>query len=106
MTSAELRIPLVPLKFEPLSNFPLIGAELEKAFSRFVRYYKSGINLALFVDYGNVWYQADSFNRHNGLLGFGAGLHLHVPIINVLRLEWAMDDKFRSQYIVDYAVSF
>ncbi|MDZ7374661.1 MAG: hypothetical protein ONB23_11920, partial [candidate division KSB1 bacterium] len=67
---------------------------------------KFGLNLALFADGGVVWRQGQLPWRLRWLRGCGAGLHLRLPYIEVLRLEAAVNEKGRLQAIVDIGSSF
>ena len=115
--SVELRIPILPIKYIPVEDIPIIGRDLGTAFSRFIRTVKYGLSAGLFVDYGNVWCQqghnnstcrdlSRKFNFNEGIIGFGAGLHIHFPILKLIRFEWAFNEDIETQIIVDYGVSF
>ena len=60
----------------------------------------------IFIDSGIVWQDKSEFILRNFFTGFGGGLHLHLPYINILRLEYAVNDKGENQFIIDAGVAF
>lgn len=97
--SAELRIPILPIRYfelESASGFT----------SQYLQNMKFGLSAGIFFDTGTVWSQETAPERIHLKQGLGAGLHIHLPYINLLRLELGFDERFRSEYIVDAQVSF
>ncbi|MDZ7261592.1 MAG: hypothetical protein ONB05_05740 [candidate division KSB1 bacterium] len=95
----ELRFPIRKITYYSWDSAP--------AFSEYYRNLKFGISAGLFVDTGAVWFQQQKFNAKKLNTGFGLGLHFHVPYIDVLRLEYALDEKLTGQIIwFDTGVAF
>ncbi len=65
-----------------------------------------GLNLALFGDVGTTWNRDDEIHALKPVKGFGGGLHLLLPYSTVLRLEYAFDETFDSEFIIDLFVMF
>ena len=104
--SVELRVPLVPLRYLRAADMPIIKDILPDMLLEMGRNTKFGVNLAVFADYGLVWSKKEFPALADGLRGYGAGLHLHMPLVNVLRLEVAWNKAGEVQSIVDLGVSF
>jgi outer membrane protein assembly factor BamA len=99
LASAELRFPILPWRYFSFSDAPMFGSYLQNM--------KFGLSAGIFADYGRVWFQANQRPRFaDGLRGYGLGLHIHLPYINLLRLELAFDEEGRSEGIVDIGVAF
>jgi len=90
--SSSLRFPLIPLRYYNVGDL----AELQNL--------KFGISGSIFMDSGYIWNQGDTFDGSNLNTGFGVGLLFHLPIINIVRLEYAFDEKGRAEYILDLYV--
>ncbi|MEE4312466.1 MAG: BamA/TamA family outer membrane protein [candidate division KSB1 bacterium] len=100
ISSAELRIPLMKIRYLDLTRF---------AFPGFERYYydlKFGLSAALFYDIGAVWFQNESLRKDALHTGFGAGLHLHLPYVDLMRLEIGFDPDFNHEYIAEVELAF
>lgn len=65
-----------------------------------------GINAAVFADLGATWFRRDVIRSVKPLKGFGAGVHVLLPYSGVLRLEYAFNESFDGQLIVDLLVLF
>lgn len=65
-----------------------------------------GLSAALFVDSGSIWYRGESWKRAALLSGYGAGLHLHLPFVRMVRFERAWRGNGRGEYIIDLYVWF
>ena len=98
LTSIEIRFSLLPVRYFSIKNGPLIPS--------LFRNLKFGISAGLFVDSGIVWRNAGEIRWNDFLTGYGVGLHLHLPYINVLRIEYALNKFGRGQFIIDTGVSF
>jgi outer membrane protein assembly factor BamA len=95
--SAELRVPLLPIRY--LNLFPrLLG--------QYGRNLKYGVSFALFVDSGRTWFDGENVSTLDFLTGYGASLDLHLPYIDVLRLALAWNEEDRRERIVIFGVSF
>ena len=97
---AEFRFPLLKINYLDLSEFALPG------FTDYYRNLKFGMSAGIFYDYGAVWDQYESLTKKCFQYGFGAGLHFHVPYIDLFRLEVGFDKKFNHEFIADIAVAF
>jgi outer membrane protein assembly factor BamA len=102
-SSVELRFPILPVRYFSMnSDMPGFGGYLQNL--------KFGLSAGFFFDYGRVWFQKPPLDRPRRVLppqlGYGAGLHIHLPYINLLRLELAFDEEGRSERIVDIGVAF
>lgn len=101
-SSVELRFPILPLRYFSVNDMPGLGGYLQNL--------KFGLSAGIFFDYGRVWFQKPPPDRPRRVLppqlGYGAGLHIHLPYINLLRLEFAFDEEGRSERIVDIGVAF
>ncbi len=101
-SSVELRFPILPVRYFSMNDMPGFGGYLQNL--------KFGLSAGIFLDYGRVWFQKPPPDRPRRVLppqlGYGAGLHIHLPYINLLRLELAFDEEGRSERIVDIGVAF
>ncbi|MCI0691517.1 BamA/TamA family outer membrane protein [candidate division KSB1 bacterium] len=101
-SSIELRFPILPLRYFSVNDGSALGGYLQNL--------KFGLSAGIFFDYGRVWFQKSPLDRPRHVLppqlGYGAGLHIHLPYINLLRLELAFDEEGRSERIVDIGVAF
>jgi outer membrane protein assembly factor BamA len=99
MASVELRFPILPWRYFSISDAPMFGSYMQNM--------KFGISAGIFADYGRVWFQNNKRPRFaDGQRGYGAGLHFHLPYVNLLRLELAFDEDRRSEWIADIGVAF
>ena len=102
LASAELRFPLMPWRYFSVSDMPGIASYLQNM--------KFGISAGIFADYGRAWFQDPPPDGTRRVLppqfGYGAGLHFHLPYINLLRVELAFDDDGRSELFTDIGVAF
>lgn len=98
LTSLEIRFPLLPVRYFSIENGPLIPS--------LFRNLKFGLSAGLFVDSGIVWRNAGEICLNDFLIGYGVGIHIHLPYINVLRIEYALNKLGRGQFIVGTGVSF
>jgi outer membrane protein assembly factor BamA len=89
IASASLRFPLIKIRYFDLAETP------ESMNLKF------GVSFGLFADAGTVWTHRENRSADRILFGYGAGLHFHLPIIDVLRLEAAFDEKGRREWILD-----
>jgi outer membrane protein assembly factor BamA len=97
--SVELRFPILPWRYFSLGDAPVFGSYMQNM--------KFGLSAGIFADYGRVWFQSNKRPRFaDSQRGYGCGLHVHLPYINLLRLELAFDEEGRSERIVDIGVAF
>jgi len=90
LAGLAVRVPLIPVRYFSLTSVPQL-TDL-----------KYGLSLGFFADTGVTWLRKGK--PKDWMSGFGMGLHLHLPYINVLRLEWALNESGRSEFIADLFV--
>lgn len=100
ISSAEFRIPLMQIRYLDLSRFAFPG------FEQYYRDLKFGISTGLFIDYGAVWFQNENLNANILQSGFGAGLHFHLPYVDLFRLEIGFDSDLNHEYIAEVDLAF
>jgi len=102
LASVELRFPILPWRYFSVSDAPALASYLQNM--------KFGLSAGIFADYGRVWFQDPPADGSRRVLpprfGYGAGLHFHLPYINLLRVELAFDEDGRSEWITDIGVAF
>ncbi len=98
MDHIEARINLLPMKYVSWKDAPLMPS--------FFRGLKYGLSLGIFMDSGIVWDEPSQFTLKNHNTGYGVGLHLHLPYINLLRIDHAWNDVGQRQWIIEAGVVF
>ncbi|MBS1262775.1 MAG: Outer membrane protein assembly factor BamA [Calditrichaeota bacterium] len=94
LSSAELRGDILPIRYVTIDTFEPI--------QRYTRNLKFGISAALFTDYGVVGGDedtisyADEWQGAGWDLSYGAGLIVHIPYRDVIRLELMRSARFPS----------
>lgn len=94
--SLEWRIPILSPRQMLFSFVPV------KQF----RNWRFGVYGALFADAGNVWYKHQSPKLSASPSGYGVGVHFLLPYGFVFRLEYALNELGRGQFIYDVTASF
>jgi outer membrane protein assembly factor BamA len=94
--SLELRVPILPIRLFRIDAIPIPEFGL----------WRFGVYAALFGDAGKVWYRRNSFNLHNLLKGYGVGLNFLLPYSAVFRVEYALNEVRRGEFIFDLSSSF
>lgn len=99
VASLELRFPILPVRYFNLGpeNIP---------FGSYADNLPFGISAGIFADTGAVWQKEEKVDKDLFLSGFGFGLHIHLPYVQVLRLEKGFDASGHSEYIADVGVWF
>ena len=96
--SIETRFNIIPIHYFSL-DLPAIPPQ-------YLRNLKIGLSAALFVDTGIVWDYSDEYQYDNFKTGFGFGLHIHLPYVEIFRVDIGFDKNFKSQIIVEVGVVF
>lgn len=97
--SAELRFPILPIRYLDLSGSGLF-------MGKYQRDLPFGISGGIFIDAGDIWLNEAASSQNNRMAGYGLGLHFHLPYVDVLRLEYAFDFHGRPEWIFDLQVAF
>lgn len=97
---AEFRFPISKIRYLDLSEFAPAG------FEDYYRHLKFGLSAGIFFDYGAVWYQQEKLNKSHFLYGYGFGLHIHLPYVELLRFEVGFDKNFTPELIAEIGVAF
>jgi len=98
MQIVETRIDLIPVKYFTWNDAPFLGA--------FFQQLKYGLSLGIFADTGIVWDNQWQIAMNNFFTGYGVGLHFHVPYAQILRLDYAINDQGKGQFIFEVGVVF
>jgi len=98
LTSVEFRFPILGVRYFTIKNGPLIPS--------LFRNLKFGLSAGIFLDNAVIWRNAGDIRLDRFYTGYGAGIHIHLPYVNVLRIEYAFNRKGRGQLIFDTGVSF
>jgi outer membrane protein assembly factor BamA len=89
-TTLELRYPLLQARTITVTALPL-----PPEFS----VWRFGVSAALFGDAGVVWFRGDRLQLRSFASGYGAGLVFLLPYSYVVRLEYALNEYRRGQFI-------
>jgi len=94
----ELRFPLKGISYFTWESAPFL--------KDYFRNLKFGISAGIFLDTGDVWFQNQQLRRRRFHTGFGFGLHFHLPYIDLLRLEYALNEDLKGEIISEVGVAF
>ncbi|KPL08207.1 hypothetical protein AMJ86_01525 [bacterium SM23_57] len=88
--SLELRRHIFDIRYFTWNSAPVL--------KRYFRNLKYGLSGALFVDLGQVWIDPGETTSKEFQAGWGLGLHIHLPYLDLLRAEagWSPDSKFED----------
>jgi outer membrane protein assembly factor BamA len=91
--SLELRRPLFNIRYFSWESAPV--------FRRYFRNLKYGLSAGLFLDLGQVWFEPGAASWKRFQAGWGAGLHFHLPYVEVIRLDagWSSESRFQDARI-------
>lgn len=98
LQTVELRLQLLKPRFFSWNNSPL--PDFVKSNLKF------GMNLALFAETGTLWDHSNELGLKHFFSGFGGGLHFNLPYNTVLRIDYAINDRGKGEWIFDSGVSF
>jgi len=99
VSGIELRFPLLPVRYFDLSD----GASPLAAYMNNLPF---GLSGGIFWDAGAIWNRLADSRSIAFQHGFGFGLHVHLPYVDLFRLEYAFDQKGRPEWICDLYVWF
>ena len=90
--TVEFRWPLFPARV-----FRVRGLPVPEEFS----VWRFGVSLAVFANAGTVWYRGEPVGLKSFSSGYGGGVHFLLPYGAVVRLEGALNDRGRAEFILD-----
>ena len=90
--TVELRYSLLRARTLDVTDLPI-----PEEFAR----WRLGISLALFADAGKAWFRGDPLKLDSIISGYGGGIHILLPYGYVGRIEYAFNDYFKGQLILD-----
>lgn len=96
--SAEFRFPILPIKYYNWGAFETMGG--------YGMNFRFGVSGGLFADTGNLWYKSNGFDRDNFISGWGGGLHIFLPYNMLMRFEYAFNEHWDGQFIIDALMTF
>lgn len=96
--SAEIRFPIIPVKYFSLKMPPIPDIYLHNL--------KIGLSAGIFADAGIIWDTPGQYRMENVLSGFGAGLHFHLPYVEIFRIDYAFNTRWNGQIIVEVGVAY
>ncbi|MCG8608558.1 hypothetical protein MJD09_26675 [bacterium] len=96
--SAAFRFPIRKISYHNWGPFQGMG--------QYGNNFRFGVSGAFFVDTGALWQQNKKLTKSDFLSGWGAGLHFFLPYQNILRLEYAFNEDWDGQLIIDLFVAF
>ena len=94
----EIRFNLLPIHYFSVQN--------QKLLSSFAENLRFGIGVSLFVDSGIVWDRASQLALKRYFTGYGVGLHFFLPYVQLLRLNYARNDRGAAEWIIEGGVAF
>jgi outer membrane protein insertion porin family len=95
--NAELRVPILTPRYHTVS-----ASFLPPEF----RVWRYGLYAGVFADAGTIWYRTTPFVKAPWYSGCGAGLHFLLPYSIVIRTEYAMSQRGKGQFVLDFDASF
>ncbi len=60
---------------------------------------KTGLQIALFSDYGSIWDEKNEFAANNFLLGYGIGFRFFMPLVGMLRVDIGWGQKGKGAFL-------
>ena len=94
--TVELRLPILKARVIDASFIPI-----PKEFT----FWRFGISLSLFGDAGAAWFQKDQHNLHLSSIasGYGTGIDFLLPYSLLIRIEYALNNLGRGEFILDFS---
>lgn len=96
--SAEFRFPIRKISYHDYGPFQSMGS--------YGSNFRFGVSGGLFVDTGALWSQNQDLSKEHFISGWGAGLHVFMPYNNLIRLEYAFNEDWDGQFIIDALITF
>jgi outer membrane protein assembly factor BamA len=96
---AELRFPILPIQYMNVES----GAPMFGQYSQDLPF---GVSGGIFYDVGTAWFKNENNIPSDFFSGVGIGLHLHLPYVDVFRIEYAFNPEWQGQFIFDTKVAF
>ncbi len=93
--SSELRMPIIPIRYFTVGFLP-------PAFNL----WKFGVLASIFGDAGTTWYRGQPLATNRLVKGYGAGIDILFAYDAVLRLEYALNEERRGEFILDVGAPF
>jgi outer membrane protein assembly factor BamA len=94
--TAELRFPIVRPRVFEAKFLPL---------PREFTIWRWGVSLTLFTDSGRTWFRGETLTLTSFATGYGAGIDLLLPYGIVMRTQYAFDEYFNGEFILDFRTS-
>jgi outer membrane protein assembly factor BamA len=98
VASLALRFPIIPIHY---LSFVFPGIP-----NPYLKNLKIGLNGGFFIDSGIVWGRSHEYGWNNFKTGFGFGLHLRMPYVEVFRIDYAFDRQLDGQFIAEIGIAF
>ncbi|MGB9774144.1 MAG: POTRA domain-containing protein [Bacteroidota bacterium] len=95
-SSVELRLKLLQPHYIHVEEIPIPQFDT----------WRIAMDISLFSDIGTVWFRNEQFLTKRFFLGYGAGIHLELPYSIILRLEYALNQSMKGEFIFDVGASF
>jgi outer membrane protein assembly factor BamA len=92
-STVELRLPILTPRVFRVNN-----AILPDEFS----VWRFGIALALFADAGTTWYRGETVSLSSVVSGYGGGLDFMFPYGLIMRVDYALNNLGKGQFILDF----
>lgn len=92
-TTLELRFPIL----KPRTIY-FTAVSLPSEFS----VWRFGISLAIFGDAGRVWFRDDGLTLNSFYSGYGGGIYFLLPYSMIVRTEYAYNEYFKGQFILNF----
>jgi outer membrane protein assembly factor BamA len=96
--SMEIRFPLLPVTYHSYEVPPVPAVYLKNL--------KFGLSGSLFIDSGIIWDTGNQYSLAHFMTGFGTGLHIHLPYVEIVRFDYAFDLDFNGQFIFEIGVAY
>ena len=95
---AEFRFPILPIRYIALPSVEQL--------QYYSSHLKFGISGAFFVETGAAWYENQALTTDIFRSGFGAGIHFHLPYVNLLRVELGLNSDWKAEAIIEVDAAF